>query len=136
ENILDEAHRLGLTVTLGISMATERHGFDYDNSEAVAEQLERVRQEVLQFKDHPALLAWGIGNELNLHYSNPKVWDAVNDVAEMIHKLDGNHLVTTMLAGVNKKEIDYIKERCPTLDLIAVQVYGGLASVPQLIKDA
>src|SRR5690606_9540746 len=82
------------------------------------------------------LLAWGIGNELNLHYSNPKVWDAVNDIASMIHQLDGNRLVTTMLAGVNKKEIDYIKERCPTLDLIAVQVYGGLASVPQLIKDA
>lgn len=136
KRILDEAQRLGLTVTLGIRMGTERHGFDYNNPQAVAEQLERVRKEVAEFKDHPALLAWGIGNELNLHYSNPKVWDAVNEVAAMIKKQDPNHLVTTMLAGVNKKEIDFIKAKCPALDLLAVQVYGGLASVPQQLREA
>ncbi|MFD1768349.1 family 16 glycosylhydrolase [Sphingobacterium suaedae] len=134
--ILDEAHRLGLTVTLGLQMGVERHGFDYNDTKAVAEQLQRVRREVEQYKDHPALLAWGIGNELNLHYSNPKVWDAVNEVAIMIKQLDNNHLVTTMLAGINKKEIDLIKTKCSALDLIAVQVYGGLASVPQQLKTA
>jgi hypothetical protein len=41
-----------------------------------------------------------------------------------------------MLAGVNKKEITYIKERCPQLDLISVQVYGGLASAPQQLRNA
>src|SRR5690606_37821620 len=46
-----------------------------------------------------------------------------------------NHLVTTMLAGINQKEIDLIKAKCPSLDLIAVQVYGGLASVPQKIRE-
>src|SRR5690606_30676025 len=134
QRILDEAHRLGLTVTMGLAVATERHGFDYNDSEAVAQQLARLRTEVLKYKDHPALLAWGIGNELNLHYSNPKVWDAVNEIAEMIHELDPNHLVTTMLAGINQKEIDYIKAKCPALDLISVQVYGGLASVPERIR--
>jgi beta-glucanase (GH16 family) len=132
--ILDEAYRLGLTVTLGIHMGVERHGFDYNDTDAVARQLERIRQEVLQYKDHPALLAWGIGNELNLHYSNPKVWEAVNEVAETIHELDPHHLVTTMLAGINQKEIDLIKTKCPALDLLSVQVYGGLASVPAQIK--
>lgn len=134
EKILDEAQQRGLTVTLGISMGNERHGFDYSNPEAVAEQLARVKLEILQFKDHPALLAWGIGNELNLHYSNPKVWNAVNEVAEMIHQHDPNHLVTTMLAGVNQKEIDLIKANCPALDFISVQVYGGLAAVPAQLK--
>lgn len=135
QDVLDEAQRLGLTVTMGIGMGTERHGFNYDDTAAVAEQLNRVRQDVLKYKDHPALLAWGIGNELNLEYTNPKVWDAVNQVAEMIHELDPNHLVTTMLAGINQKEIGYIKAKCPALDLIAVQVYGGLASVPEKISS-
>lgn len=134
QEVLDKAHQLGLTVTMGINMARERHGFDYNDAEAVAKQLETVRQEVLKYKDHPALLAWGIGNELNLEYTNPKVWDAVNEVAEMIHELDSNHLVTTMLAGINQREIDYIKAKCPALDLIAVQVYGGLAAVPERIR--
>lgn len=134
QRILDEAQRLGLTVTMGLAVATERHGFDYNDREAVAQQLERLRAEVLKYRNHPALLAWGIGNELNLHYTNPKVWDAVNEIAEMIHELDPNHLVTTMLAGINQKEIDYIKAKCPALDLISVQVYGGLASVPEKIR--
>ena len=132
--ILDKAQQLGLTVTMGIDMARERHGFDYNDTSAVKQQLERVRQEILTYKDHPALLAWGIGNELNLEYTNPKVWDAVNEVAEMIHELDSNHLVTTMLAGINQDEIDEIKARCPALDLISVQVYGGLAAVPERIR--
>jgi len=132
--ILDEAHRLGITVTLGLSTATERHGFNYDDTEAVKKQLEKLRQDVIKYKDHPALLAWGIGNELNLHYSNTKVWDAVEDIAKMIKAEDKNHLVTTMLAGINQKEIDLIKSKCPTLDMIAVQVYGGLAGVPDQIR--
>ncbi len=44
----------------------------------------------------------------------------------MIHQEDPNHLATTMLAEVNKKLIEFIKERCPDLDLLSVQVYGGL----------
>ena len=41
----------------------------------------RVRGEVERFKDHPALLGWRIGNELNLSSSNPDVWNAVGEVA-------------------------------------------------------
>ena len=133
--ILDEAQNLGLTVTLGLSTATERHGFNYDDEVAVKKQLDKLREEVRKYKDHPALLAWGIGNELNLHYSNTKVWDAVEGIAKMIKSEDKNHLVTTMLAGINQKEIDLIKSKCPSLDLIAVQVYGGLAGVPDQIRQ-
>lgn len=135
QQILDEAQKLGLTVTMGLRVGTERHGFDYNDPAAVSKQLERLRAEINTFKNHPALLAWGIGNELNLHYSNEKVWDAVEGIASMIHDEDPNHLVTTMLAGVNKKEIDLIKAKCPSLDLIAVQTYGTLASVPTKLKE-
>lgn len=133
--ILDHANSLGLTVTMGLNVARERHGFDYNDTAAVKQQLENLRIEVRKYKDYPALLIWGIGNELNLNYTNPKVWDAVNNIAKMIHQEDPNHLTTTMLAGINKKEIDHIKERCSELDLISVQVYGGLASVPQQIRS-
>ena len=134
--ILDKANQLGLTVTMGLNVARERHGFNYDDSAAVKRQLNTLRKEVIKYKNYPALLAWGIGNELNLDYKNPKVWDAVNDIAKMIHEEDPNHPATTMLAGINKKEIDYINARCPDLDLIAVQVYGGLAKVPEQLKNA
>jgi len=79
-------------------------------------------------------LIWGIGNELNLHYTNPKVWDAVNTISKMIHKVDPNHPTTTSLAGLAQKEVDYIKERCSDLDILSVQMYGDLPDLPNLIK--
>jgi hypothetical protein len=136
QEVLTKAQQLGLTVTLGLNVARERHGFDYNDTATVHKQLESLRLEVRKFKNYPALLAWGIGNELNLQYTNPKVWNAVNDIAKMIHEEDPNHPATTMLAGINKREIDYIKDRCPNLDFISVQVYGGLPGVPQQIRTA
>ncbi|MDB5200461.1 MAG: glycosyl hydrolase family protein [Chitinophagaceae bacterium] len=136
EEVLNKANQLGLTVTMGLNVARERHGFNYNDTVAVKQQLEKLRLEVRKYKNYPALLIWGIGNELNLEYKNPKVWDAVNDITKMIHEEDPNHLVTTMLAGINKREIDYIKSRCPQLDLLSIQEYGGLAGVPQKLRSA
>ncbi len=135
KEVLDEAHKYGLMVSMGIEVERERHGFDYDNEEAVQKQKERIKKEVLEIKDHPALLIWVIGNELNLNYSNPKVWDAVNDISKMIHELDPNHPTTTTLAGIAQKEINYIKERCGDLDILSVQMYGDLPDVPKLIRE-
>ena len=57
----------------------------------MAAQLEYARNEVMKYKDHPALLTWIIGNEANLNFRNPKVFDAINDISKMIHELDPNH---------------------------------------------
>lgn len=135
KEVLDEAQKYGLMVTMGIEVARERHGFDYNNEIAVKEQLERIKKEVIALKDHPALMIWAIGNELNLRATNPKVWDAVNDISKMIHELDPNHLTTTTLAGISQQEIDNIKERCSDLDLLSIQMYGKINELPQMIKD-
>ena len=119
---------------MGLSMGLERHNFNYDDQEAVKKQLERVKAEVLKYKDHPALLTWGIGNELNLHYKNPRVWDAVNEVAKMIHEVDPNHPATTVLAGIEKREVEYIKAQCPDIDFLSVNVYGRLATLPEEVQ--
>ena len=91
---------------------------------------------MLKYRNHPALLAWGIGNELNLQYKNPKVWDAVNDISKMMHELDPNHPTTTVLAGLNKGLIDYIKERTKDIDLLCINTYGGLATLPRTLRAA
>jgi len=134
--VLKDANAHGLTVMLGLDVARERHGFDYNDPKAVAKQLETMRAEVLKYKNDPALLVWAIGNELNLEYKNPQVWNAVNDMARMIHEVDPNHPATTVLAGVSDKEVTYIKERCPNLDLLAVNTYAGLSTIPQEVKAA
>ena len=44
DDLLDEAHARGLTVTVGIWLGHERHGFDYGDRRQVREQLERARE--------------------------------------------------------------------------------------------
>ncbi len=134
--VLDEAREHGLMVMMGLDVERERHGFDYNDEKAVAAQLERFRKEVMELKDHPALLGWGIGNELNLHYTNLKVWDAVNDIAKMIKEVDGHHVTTTMLAGIGPEEVEYISANCPDLDFLSIQMYGEIVNLQQYIDNA
>jgi len=61
---------------------------------AVAAQRESFRDDILRYRNHPALLAWIVGNELNHGLHQPRVFDAVEDVAGMIRELDritGDH---------------------------------------------
>ena len=133
--VLDRALKNGLFVTMGLDVARERHGFNYDDPAAVARQLEGLRAQVVKYKDHPALLLWGIGNELNLDAKNPKVWNAVNDIAKMIHEVDPNHPAMTMLAGIGRDTVEAIKTRAPALDLIGIQMYADIVNLPRYLKE-
>ncbi len=134
--ILNEAHQHGLMVCMGLEVARERHGFDYDDELAVARQQALIKEDILALKDHPALLMWGIGNELNLRHTNPKVWDAVNDIAKMIHQLDPNHPTTTMLAGAEPEDIKLVAKRCTDVDLLSLQVYGEIDQLPRFLSES
>jgi hypothetical protein len=133
--LLDAAHAHGVSVALGLPMRPERHGFDYDDPVAVAAQLDVMRAEVLKYRDHPAVLVWVIGNELNHSYSNPRVYDAVNDVAEMIQALDPNHPTTTAISGFKPDVIAEIGARAPALDFISFQMYGSLFRLPERLAE-
>lgn len=133
---LDKAWSLGMTVTLGLNMELERHGFDYNDKEAVAEQLKYLKKEVLKYKDHPALMIWGVGNEIDQFAGNYNAWNAVNELAKFIHETDPNHLTTTMLAGVPKKHIQEIIKRCPHLDVLSINSFMDLPYIKDKITDA
>ena len=134
--LLDLALEHGVTVALGLPMRPERHGFDYDDPDSVSAQLEMMREEVLKYRDHPALLAWIIGNELNGNYTNPAVYDSVNNVAALIHELDPNHPTTTTTAGFKPDVNAVIQSRAPELDFISFQMYGSLFDLPSRLADS
>lgn len=135
EEILDVAQENGLTVMMGLWVQHERHGFDYDNEEAVAQQLEKFTAAVRRLKDHPALLLWGIGNEVDLFYSNTKVWDAVQDIAAMIHEIDPNHPTATVTAGLDSTEAYLIRTRVPDLDIYGINTYGDIGKIKGDIRQ-
>jgi hypothetical protein len=135
--VLDEAVKYGVTVSMCIPIGRERLGFDYDDEEAVARQLEFARSEVLKYKDHPALLTWIIGNEPDFSFTNPKLFDAINDISEMIHEVDGNHPTTTALTSdLDGELVALLEDRAPDLDIISLQKYAAIVNVPRYIEEA
>lgn len=133
--ILDEAHEKGLTVLFGLWVGQERQGFDYDDGKSVKAQLEQFREVVKAYKDHPAILMWGVGNENDLFYKNFKVWNAINDIAKMIHEEDPNHPVMTVTAGLDVAEVQLIQERAPEIDIYGVNTYGGLIGIDKEFRS-
>lgn len=134
QEILDNAQKLGLTVMLGLWVQHERHGFNYDDTAAVRAQLMQFTEVVHKFKNHPALLLWGIGNEVDLAYTNTNVWYAINDIASMIHRVDPNHPTITVTAGLDQEEVNLIKTRAPEIDIYGVNTYGDINKVKGNIK--
>ena len=134
QQTLDSAQQHGLTVSMGLPVAAERFGFDYDDAASIAEQRRNVEHAVLQYKDHPALLAWIIGNELDMRHTNPRVYNEVNELSRLIHALDPNHPTTTTISALDKETVELVRERAPDLDFISLQAYGALALMPRAMK--
>jgi hypothetical protein len=134
--ILDKAHALGMTVTVGIWLEHERHGFDYSDEDQVRAQLEEAREAVLRYKDHPALLLWGVGNEMEEYGSgdDPRIWAAVNDVAAMIKELDPDHPTMTVTAELGGGRIEMVHRHTPAIDIHGINAYAGAASIPQRMR--
>jgi hypothetical protein len=134
---LDAAHALGLSVTVGIWLGHERHGFDYNDVARVREQLQRARQTVLRYRDHPAVLLWGIGNEMEGFESgdNPAIWKAVNDVAVMVKQLDPVHPTMTVTTEIDGGRIEGVHKRCPAIDIHGINAYGGALSLAKRYRE-
>ena len=135
--ILDAAHELGMTVTLGIWLGHERHGFDYDDPEQVAQQLETVREVVLQHRDHPALLLWGLGNEMEGFESgdDAAIWKAVNDAATLVKSLDPNHPTMVVTAEIGGGRIKRLHDQSPAIDIHGINSYGGAVTLLDRLRQ-
>lgn len=128
QTTLKEAEKLGLTVCVGIWLPHEHGGdnFSYSNPDMVKQQLEKVRQCVLKFKDSPAVLLWGLGNEMEgADGSKVEIWNAINDAAKLTKQLDPNHPTMTVIAEMGGQKITNIHKYCPDIDIIGINSYGG-----------
>jgi hypothetical protein len=129
DEILDQAQRHGLTVCVGLWLGHELHGFDYQDQSSVIRQLNECRKAVQRYKDHPAVLMWGIGNEMEGDGSNPAIWYAVDHIAREIKRIDPDHPTMTVIAELGEDKIQSIEMFCPHVDIVGVNSYGGIQSL-------
>ncbi len=132
--LLDRAHELGISVMAGLWVQHVRHGFDYLDSASVDKQRAELRDAVLKYRDHPALLFWGLGNEVEAFEPNVAdevIWKELNHLAGMVKKLDPHHPVVTVIAGADSPTIAGILEYYPNIDVLGVNAYGSAPLVGQ-----
>ena len=135
---LDRVSKLGLLALVNLPAGAERDGMDYNDTARVQKQTAKIVEIVKNTKNHPAVLMWSIGNELDfipptLPY-NLKMWDAVNQAAKAIKAIDPNHPVITVIGTSMMEKIAEIVKRCPDIDLLGINTYGDIYTLPETLK--
>jgi hypothetical protein len=135
--IIAEAERLGLKVIAGLWLEPPRRGFDYRNRALVEAQLAAFRAIVERYRNSPALLAWGIGNEVEAELTDTSlVWPAIEEAARLVKALDPKHPTMAVLAEAGDGKVRKIKEIAPSIDVLGVNSYGdALPSLPERVRD-
>ena len=123
DSLLYVADSLGLSVMVDLDIPPMRMGFDYKDETKVDSLVEEVKEAIIKWKDHPSVLIWNIGNELNLFYGKEfEVWRVINRIADMIHEVDPDHPTSTAIPMVWE---DMILARwfCPELDILNINSF-------------
>ncbi|NBV25514.1 MAG: hypothetical protein EBS05_26840 [Proteobacteria bacterium] len=139
KRLIDRCAELGLTISTGIYVGHERHGFNYSNPAQIQRQRENVRAAVRKYKDHPAVLVWGLGNEMEGPTSDgrdPRIWKELNELAAIVKAEDPTHPVMTVIAGAVPSKVQGILEHYPNLDILGVNAYAGAGGAAAAVKAA
>lgn len=138
DKLLDEAQSHQIKVCVGLWLGHTRHGFDYQNQAQVEKQHRECLAAVEKYKNHPAVLMWGIGNEMEGEGNNPAIWYAANHIARDIKRLDPNHPTMTVIAevGAEGAKLKAFEKFCPDIDILGINSYGGVFNLPERLKQA
>ena len=134
--VLDQAQKLGLKVIVGFWLEHPRRGFDYRDPVQANAQLERLAAFVKRYRDHPALLMWGVGNEVEAEMDDDtQVWPGIGQAARLVRQLDPNHPVMAVLAEAGGGKVARLIQAAPDVDVLGVNSYGdALPSVPERVR--
>ena len=136
--VLDEAQRLDLKVVMGLWVEHPRHGFDYADAKAVQAQEAALLDFVTRHRSHPALLAWGVGNEVETGAADPlPLWREIDRLAGRIKRLDPGHPTLMVVADTGMDGLRALADCCANVDLLGINVYAGAVfDLPQRLRDA
>ncbi|MCK0125510.1 hypothetical protein MWU76_14050 [Gelidibacter sp. F2691] len=136
--ILDEAEKYDIAVIVDIPLPTNAYNKTfYSNDSTVISLKQKVKNLVNRYKNHPSILIWNLGNELNFPLTIKKnnFITVFNDLVDIIHLNDPNHLVSTSVSGTSRGQTLGIHLSAPKLDLIGFNAFGSITRVESLMKN-
>jgi hypothetical protein len=90
----------------------------------------------LRYKDHPAVLLWGLGNEVEGSGEDSAIWTELNELAKLTKGLDAAHPTMTAIAELGGATVENLHRLCPALDIVGINSYAGGPSVAKRYADA
>jgi len=135
--LLDVADSYGIKVMVGIWMRHGRPGMEDDDSfnylkdkEGMEAMYTNAIKTVETYKNHPAVLTWGIGNEVYLNMATDAEKEAYSKLLERIckdiKKIDTNHPITSVEAWTFG--LDWWQKFVPSIDIYGLNSYGAGAN--------
>ncbi len=137
--LLDTVAAHGLNALVGLWIGHERHGFDYGDPAQVERQRAEVRAAVRRYRDHPALLVWGLGNEMEARpgsEASARIFRELEVLAQIIKAEDPDHPICTVVAVGEAEEIAQLRELAPSIDILGVNAYGSAPAVAASVAAA
>lgn len=134
---LEAARKAGLKVIAGLWLGHPRLGADYRDRAFVERQLAEISAVVGKYRNHPALLMWGIGNEPEVDLADDAlIWPAIEEAAARVKQLDPAHPTIAVIAELGNDKARRMKELAPHIDVLGVNAYGdGLYSLGTRARD-
>lgn len=127
EQILDSAQRRNVAVIVGLPIPNSGDISFYNDPQITQTRYRAIQSIIRRFRNHPAVLMWCLGNELDFPYkwTYGDFYNSFNELTDMIHTEDPDHPVTTTVLNFNKKYIFNIRLRCD-IDVISFNIFSTL----------
>ena len=135
KSYLDHAQKNGLYVASWMWLNPAKDEYKTISYKKGSPYRKRCRERVLRWvndlKNHPALLMWGLGNEVIFFSKSEEEKIAfarfLNELCEMIHNIDPNHPI--IYASMEAQALPYLVKYTPELDIIGMNTYSSLISM-------
>ncbi len=134
---LDLADSLGLMVAVDLPLPRNNEEYrPYEDSLLVETFTRRISRTVKAFRDHPALLFWNLGNEVNYppYFGERAFVRQFNAWIDLVHELDPNHPVTSPMPDMSRLVTLNMHWRSPKLDFLSYNTFGRLNTMPPRLR--
>ena len=135
--VLDSAHQYGIAIIADLPLPKSRYLDFYRDPQRVSATYRAYRALVRRHKDHPALLMWMLGNELDFPYkpNYAPFYRTYNDLLAMIKREDSQHPVATALTNFERRTLTNIRLKVSGLDMLGINTFGLLKDLKKDMAD-
>ncbi len=122
---LDQLNAAGIKVIVIFPHADQRSGVNASDRYGMVDN--SYRNYINTYKNHPAILMWGFGNEMNYYMDDNTWYPQLESAAQWVHANDPNHPVTTANGEIPTESM--YNDFCPSVDVWGANIYrNGVAN--------